>query len=298
MPATAGAKRVAKVNGTILTEADLLAAFNEIMPAGVFHGGFSSEKRAKHRPRALELMIEKELFYQEALKKGLKIDEKMIQIERERTIRRLGGEEKFKAALKKADLTDKQYREKLRKKFLVERIIAVEIKDKAEATDEEVRTYYESNKSKFVRPEARRLTHILISFKPEASSEERMLKKQRAQEVVDQIKAGADMMVLARKYSDGPYRVKGGDLGLVHRGRLDPDLEKEAFKLKSGQLSGIIETIYGYNVVRVEEIRPPEQLEFEDVSEKIKKQLTAKKESQLRQALADRLHQTARITVY
>ena len=79
IPAGAFPKPVARVNGTVLTEADLEAALNEIMPAGVFHGGFSSEKRATYRPQAFEKMIEKELFYQEAVKKGLKVEEELTE---------------------------------------------------------------------------------------------------------------------------------------------------------------------------------------------------------------------------
>ena len=130
-PADALPKPVAKVNGTVLTEADLEAALNEIMPAGVFHGGFSSKKRATYRPQA------------------------------------------------------------------------------------------------------RKLTHILISVKPEATAEEWKAKNARAQEVIDKINAGQDMSAVASDYSDGPYRVKGGGLGLVHRGRLYPTLEKEVFQLSS-----------------------------------------------------------------
>jgi peptidyl-prolyl cis-trans isomerase C len=258
IPAAALPKPVAKVNDTVLTEADLEAALNEIMPAGVFHGGFSSEKRATYRPQAFEKMIDKELFYQEALKIGLKVDEEIIQAEREKTIKRLGGEKKFKVALKKAGLSDEQYREKLKKKHLVKRLIVVEVKEKAQVSDEEVKAYYEANKNKFMRPEARRLIHILISVKPEATAEERKTKKARAQEVIDKINAGQDISAVAGDYSDGPYRVKGGDLGLVHRGRLYPTLEKEVFQLEPGRLSGIIETIYGYHVVRVEAVKPPE----------------------------------------
>lgn len=297
-PAGAGQKPVAKVNGTVLTEADLQQALNEIMPAGVFHGGFSSEKRAGYRPQALEKMIEKELFYQEALKKGLEIDGKVIQTDRDRTIRRLGGEEKFKAALKKADLTDQQYREKLKKKYLVKRIIASQIKEKAEATDAEVRAYYEANRSKFMRPEVRRLTHILISVKPSATAQERKAGKARAREVIDRITAGEDMSVIAWDYSDGPYRVKGGDMGLVHKGRLDPDLEKEVFNLEPGRLSGIIETRYGFHVVRVDEVKSPEQLSLEDASEKIKKQLSETREKQLHEAFAANLKEKAQIVIY
>ncbi len=289
---------VARVNGTVLTEADLQAALNEIMPAGVFHGGFSSAKRNKYRPQALEKMIEKELFYQEAVKKGLTVDEEMIAAQRQRTIRRLGGDSKFRAALKRAGLSDRQYREKLRKKFLVKRLIAEDITQRAVPTDEEIRAYYEANRSKFMRPEARRITHILISVKPEAGSQERRKRKQRAQEAIEKIRSGEDISAVAWDYSDGPYRVKGGDMGLVHRGRLDPELEKTVFALEPGKLSGIIETIYGYHIIRVEAVEPPTQLSLREVSDKLRKELSRKKEKQLRAALVARLKKTAQIVVY
>ena len=298
IPAAALPKPVAKVNDTVLTEADLQQSLNEIMPAGVFHGGFSSEKRATYRPQAFEKMIDKELFYQEAVKIGLKVDEEILKAEREKTIKRLGGKKKFKTALKKAGLSDKQYREKLQKKHLVKQLIVVEIKDKAQVSDEEVKVYYEKNKKKFMRPEARQLTHILISVKPSANVEERKLKRARAQEVIDKIKAGEDMSTVAWDYSDDPYRVKSGDYGLVHKGRLYPDLEKEVFLIEPGRLSEIIETIHGYHVFRVEAVKAPEQLNLEDVYEKVQKELTEKNEEQIREALTARLKAAARIEVY
>jgi parvulin-like peptidyl-prolyl isomerase len=298
IPAGAFPKPVAKVNDTVLTEIDLEQALNEIMPAGVFHGGFSSKRREKYRPQAFEKMIEKELFYQEAVEIGLKIDEEIIKAEREKNIERLGGEKKFQAALEKAGLTDEQYQQRLMKKELVERFIAVEISDKARPTDEEIKDYYRRNQKKFVRPEARKLTHILISVQPEASAEERKSKKAQAQEVIDRINAGEDMSDVAWKYSTGPYRVKGGDMGLVHRGRLYPELEKEVFKLEPGRLSGIIETIYGYHIVRVEEVKAAEQLDLKDVYDNIKMDLTKRNEKQIRQDLVASLRAQARIEKY
>lgn len=295
MPSGAFPKPVAKVNDTVLTEADLEQALNEIMPAGVFHGGFSSKKREEYRPQAFEKMIEKELFYQEAVKIGLKIDEEIIKAEREKTIERLGGEKKFKVALKNAGLTDEQYQQRLRKKQLVKRFITIEVSDKARPTDEEIKDYYRRNKKKFIRPEARKLTHILISVQPEASAEERKLKKAQAQEVIDRINAGEDMSDVAWNHSMGPYRVKGGDMGLVHRGRLYPDLEKEVFQLEPGRLSGIIETIYGYHIVRVEEVKEAKQLDLKDVYDKIKKELTKRNEKQIREDLVASLRAQARI---
>jgi peptidyl-prolyl cis-trans isomerase C len=297
-PCGAFSKPVARVNDTVLTEVDLEQALNEIMPAGVFHGGFSSKKREDYRPQAFEKMVEKELFYQEAVKMGLKIDEEIIKAEREKTIERLGGEKKFKVALKNAGLTDEQYRQRLRKKQLVKRFITVEISDKALPTDEEIKDYYRHNRKKFNRPEARRLTHILISVRPEASAEERKLKKAEAQKVIDRINAGEDMAAVAWKHSTGPYRVKGGDMGLVHRGRLSPELEKEVFQLQPGRLSGIIETIYGYHVVRVEAVMAAEQLDLSDVHDKIKNELTEKNEKHIREELAASLRAKAQIEKY
>ena len=298
IPSGAFSKPVAKVNDTVLMEADLQQALNEIMPAGVFHGGSSSKKREKYRPQAFEKMIEKELFYQEAVKMGLKSDEEIIKAERQKTIERLGGEKKFKAALKKAGLTDEQYQQRLRKKQLVKHFITVEISDKALPTDEEIKDYYRRNRKKFMRPEARRVTHILISVQPEDSAEERKLKKTRAQEVIDRINAGEDMAVVAWSHSTGPYRVKGGDMGLVHRGRLSPELEKEVFQLQPGRLSGIIETIYGYHVVRVEELKEAEQLDLSDVYDKIKNELMERNKKLIREELVASLRAKARIEKY
>lgn len=290
-------KPVVKVNGTILTEANLQETLNEIIPAGPFHGGFSPEKRLMYRQKAFEKMIEKELLHQEAIKRGLRVEEE-VKKARARTIKRLGGRKKLKAALKRTHLTDKQYKEKLRKKYLVKRLIALEVREKAPVSDEEVKAYYKGNKERFMRPEARRLTHILISVKPNATAEERRRKRERAQEVIEKIKGGEDMSVVAWNYSDDPYRVKGGDFGLVHKGRLNPSLEKEVRKLKPGQLSGIIETIYGYHVVRVEEVKKPQQLSLDDVSQKIKRELTRKREKRLLEALIGRLRKEARIVPY
>ncbi len=297
--ATAGTfqKPVAKVNDTVLTETDLEEALNEIMPAGVFHGGFSSEKRMSQRPKALEKMIDKELFYQAAIKKGIEVED-LIESYETKTKKRLGSEGKFREALVKAGLTEKQYKEKLRKKHLVNKFINDEVKKKSEVTDKEIKNYYKINKKKYFRPEARRIRHILIKVPPNASAKDRALKKQRAQEIIEKIKAGEDMSMVAWNYSDDPYRVQGGDYGLVHRGRLDPDLEKHVFKLEPNRLSNILETRFGYHIVRVEEIKAPEQISLEDVSERIKKELTEEKEKQIRKDLIKNLRGKARIEKY
>ena len=198
-PAETAKKPVVKVNSTILTETDLEEALNEIIPAGVFHGAFSSKKRMEYRPQAIEKRIENELFYQEAVEKNLKVDRTFVESRREKTIKRLGGMKQFKAALDRAELSDKQYQVKLGKKSLIAELITTEIVNKAQITDEDIKDYYLNNKEKFRRPEARKIRQILISVEPNATPEEREQRRQRAGELITQIDAGEDMAALAWK---------------------------------------------------------------------------------------------------
>jgi parvulin-like peptidyl-prolyl isomerase len=291
-------KPVVEVNGKILTEMDLNEALNELMPAGRFHGGFSSEKRNSYRPEAIENMVEKELLYQEAVSRGLNVEDKLIEQELEKAIKRFGSKKQLEVAVKNAGMTFEEYKTNLKKKHFVSQLLTLEVTDKAVTSDQEVKTYYETNRTKFKRPEARRIRHILIKVPPTATAEERKLKREKAEEAINKVKAGEDMALIASQYSNGPYRVKGGDLGLVHKGRLYPEVEKEAFQLELGQLSDIVKTMYGYHFVRVEEIRAPEQLELKDVENKVKKELTEKKEKQLKEALMTMLKAKAQIKKY
>lgn len=293
-----GPPAVAKVNETILSESDLQRALNEIMPAGMFHGGFSSKKRASYRPQAIDKMIEKELFYQEAVRMKMTVDQATLENKHRKVIQRLGGEQKYLSALNREGITQNRHIDILKKQLLTKSFVEHEITLKSLTTDHQARTYYRSNREKFKRPEARRIRHILIAVKPSSNKEERQSKEDLARQILAKIKRGEDMASLAAKHSNDRYRIKGGDYGLVHTGRLVPELEKEVFKLSLNSVSEVVKTMYGFHIVRVEGIKRPEQLPFEKVSEKIKKMLTHENETRIRQALLERLRSAATITIY
>jgi peptidyl-prolyl cis-trans isomerase C len=294
----AGGAAVAKVNGVLLTEEDLDEAMNEIVPAAAFHGAITDEKKIKYRPEAIQLLVDKELLYQEALALGMKVSKDRIRKAKEDRVKSMGGEGVFKRALKQRGITEREYENKLERNFLIKDIKNAEMEDKAKISDEEVKAYYERNKKGYIRPDAFRLRHILISVKPNATEEQRAQRLKRAEEALAKANAGQDIGELAWNYSDDPYRVKGGDLGLVHKGRLDPDLEKEVLKLQKGQLSGIIETIYGYHIVKVEDRVPGGQMSLSDVSDKIRSELKVKKLEELKDTYLARLREKAKIEIY
>jgi parvulin-like peptidyl-prolyl isomerase len=299
--AAAGHKTIAKVNGTELSEMELQYKLDKIYPRAYFHrnSASSAEKRNALRPKALNNLIEEELLYQEAKRMQFKVDKQLIDNEHNNAIKRLGGKKAFKSVLKNRESTEKQYRKTIEKRFLVAMIIEKEVNQKSKVTDDEVAAYYDKNKESYVRPSSRKLWHVLIKVEPTSTMEDRLKKKARAEKVIQMAKEeGADLYQIAWDYSDGSFRVKGGDLGLVHEGRLESSVNEAAFSLQKGQISGVLESIYGYHIVKVLEIEKPKQLSLEDVSQKIKRELEESRLEKTREALISSLREKAVIEVY
>lgn len=291
-------KAIAKANGVKLKKADFDDAMNEIVPAAIFHGGISLEKLEKYRPQAIEKMIEKELLFQLAKAKGMALPEKWLKEQKEKTIEKMGGRRAFEKALKKAKQTEKEFWRRGEKKYLVKLLLKKEVEDKAVVPDEEARDYYERNVKSFLRPASRHVKHILISVSPTASVEEKNEKRELAREVLEKAKRGEDFAKLAWDYSDDPYKVKGGDLGLVHEGRLDPALEEVVFSLGEGELTHVVETIYGYHIAKVERVNRQEQISFEAVRVKIKRELEDDRKETLKDELVKKAKEGAKIEVF
>lgn len=298
--ATAGAapdSPVVKVNGKVLTEEHLSEVMNEIVPAASFHGGLSDKTMKKYRPEAIKSLVDGELMYQRAEELSLKVKRREIKSVLNSTILRLGGKRQFKAALKQHGLSKREFKKRIKRTLLIKKFQKELIEDKAAVEEGEVLGYYEENKGNYLRPEARRVSHIFIKVKAVPTNEELEARKKRAEKVLQKLHDGEDFSTLAWDYSDGPFRVKGGDMGLVHKGRLDPKLDVEVEKLANGELSGLIRTIYGFHIVRVEEVIPEEQLSFEDVGAGIKKSLGDMRLQEVTDKIISELRDNAEIEV-
>jgi len=137
--------------------------------------------------------------------------------------------------------------------------------------EEEISNYYQNNQEEFRLPERVRARHILISPGPEDTEEARTKARQKAEDVLAQLKKGADFSDLAKKYSDDPAsRTKGGDLGYFSRQDMEPTFVETAFALKEiGEISELVETSYGYHIIQLLEKKPTEIPPLENVKEQI-----------------------------
>ena len=289
---------VAKVNGEEITKLQLERAIDEFLPRAFYHGNITQEKRDAFRQQALDFLIKRDLYYQAAVKEGMKIGEDEKDEGLKKIRERFKSEMKFENALKSAGFTRETFEREMARNLLVNRFVDTEITKKSVVTDQYLKEYYKEHKKDFVRPESFRLRHILIKVPALAADEERKKAEKDAEEVLAKAKKGEDFGDLAYKYSMDDWRVKGGDLGVVHKGRLDHVLEEAVIKLKPGELSGLIKTDYGYHIVKLEEKFPPTQLGFDDVKNGLKKQLEDSRRKEIEEAVLKRLKDEAKIEIY
>jgi len=291
-------KTIAMVGDRAITDSELDRALENYKPKGSFHNIMSPEERERFRSDALRDIIEEELLFREAKLRGIKVEKDIIEKVIEANIKRLGSKKAFNEALKREGIDLKQFKERVKRRQMVLAVLKGIATD-SEVKDEELKDYYEKNKNRFKRPESMHLYHIYIKVEPSATDEEWKKKMIEAEEILKKIRDGEDFGTLAGKYSQDDYRIKNGDMGVVHRGQLNPvELEDAAFSLKEGEVSGVIKTIYGFHILKAGKKTGEEILSYDQVKERLKREFTEKRFEEKKKELLDRLKKQFTVIIY
>ncbi|MGB2864066.1 MAG: peptidylprolyl isomerase, partial [Sedimentisphaerales bacterium] len=170
---------------------------------------------------------------------------------------------------------------------------------KINVTEEDARKYYDENTKQFEIPEQVKASHILIKPEftdPNADPNEAKAKaRTKTEDLLKQLKDGADFAELAKANSVCFSAPQGGDLGFFPRGETTPAFEKTAFELEIGQISDIVETEYGYHIIKVTEHKDASTTSLEQAKDDIIKQLTQTKQSELAEEYIESLKAKANI---
>lgn len=151
--------------------------------------------------------------------------------------------------------------------------------DRVEVSAEELQSYYRDHIAEFEKAEERQASHILIATPSDADEKTRAAAKDKAQQLVEQAKAKPDQFAdLAKKHSQDPGSAeKGGDLGFFRRGAMVKAFEDAAFGLKVGEITGPIESPFGYHIIRLTAVKPGEKKRFDEVKNQIEAELKKQK---------------------
>jgi len=179
-------------------------------------------------------------------------------------------QENFKAYITDRGLSIDQVKEKIKKSLLYNKLFEPQFEGKIDVTETEANDYYNKNSAQFQVPEQVRASHILI--KPDTSdpntspNDAKAAAKAKAEELLKKAKQpGSDFAKLAKDNSSCPSSAKGGDLNFFKRGQMVPEFDKVAFELEPGQISDVVETQYGYHIIKVTDKKEASTKSFEEV---------------------------------
>ena len=147
-------------------------------------------------------------------------------------------------------------------------------RSKVVLSDEEVREYYDENLETFKKPKTVEARHILLRVNPDADPETVKKTKDRALHILKLAKEGKDFAELAKEYSEGPTRDKGGYLGTFKKEAMVKPFADVAFSMKAGEISGPVRTQFGWHLIKVEKVNEASVTSFDDAKKDIQKKLT------------------------
>jgi parvulin-like peptidyl-prolyl isomerase len=294
-------KPVAKVNGTVLTDRDLLREMYAIFPYAKQHNGFPKAQEAGIRQGALEMIIFEELVYQEALRRKMTIPAAKIDQAEAAYKKSFDNPEQYQQFMQtEMHGSRQQLRDQIQRSLLIDQLLKQEVDNKSAVTPTEVKAYYDKNSARFMVPES--YTFQAISILPPRTATPEQIKEARkkADEALKQAKATTsyqDFGLLAEKISDDDFRVNMGDHKMVPADKLPPQVIKAFQAMKPGQVSGLIQIENAYTIVRLNAHTPAHKQSLTEVQAQLKIELQKQKFEQLRSNLAKQLRAKAKIEV-
>jgi len=295
------------VNGFDITEEDVeekikprleqMVARNRQLPPA-----FIEQLRTRMRKEALERMIVERLIDEQVKATPIVVTAEDVNdlIKAMAAAEKLSMED-MKALIEASGQSFEQWKQQMQfeKGIAYQKLFESRFDDKVNITEEDARKYYSENQQQFEIPEQVRASHILI--KPDTSDpnvEPALAKaaaKAKAEELLKQIKDGDDFAELALANSGCPSSARGGDLGFFSRGRMVPAFEEAAFALEVGQVSDIVETQFGYHIIKVTDRKDASVTMFEQAKDDILKLLTQTRQAELAKEYIESLKAQANI---
>jgi len=270
---------VAKVGNTIITRGELDRAEAILMKQNPPQQPLTPEQTKQVTEYLTEQLVSAELLYQSGLKLEVKELEKQVEDKISKAKAGYANPGEFETVLKTQDIDEKLLREYTRKEIIVNNLIENEIVPKVKVSDEEIQKFYNENKERyFSKPEQVRASHILIGVDQKADAEAKQKAREKAEAVLKEVKEGKkEFAELAKSNSTCPSKDQGGDLGPFGKGQMVKPFEDAAFALKQGETSGIVETQFGYHIIKLTERKAAENVSLDEAKPKIAEYLKGQK---------------------
>ncbi len=287
---------LARVNGVEVKKSELDMAIKSLEERA--RSAVPPEQRDAVYRQVLDRLIGYHLLVQEARTRKLvappwEVDSQIDQIKKQ-----FPTEDAFKQMLQSRGITAERLRADTADTIAVNQMLQKELEPRVTVTEAEAKAFFEQNKPRFHQEDSVHASHILVRVDGKADAATKATAKTKADGLLVQLKKGAAFADLAKQNSQDPGSApNGGDLGFFSRGQMVPAFEEAAFGLKPGQTSGVVETPFGFHIIRVTEAKPGRDLGYDEVKAQIQEYLKQQVRDQKSQEFVDQLKAKGKIQI-
>lgn len=280
---------VATVNGVEITEGEISEKIDERMKAQVSRMGVSGREmsvdemdkmKVRLRQSVVEMMVEKRILQQKMESKGIAVNEEEINARIAEMAEQRGvALEDIEGELAKSGMTMEGLRSQVKMGLGVQKLVDLEMGSEGQVSEAEAKKYYDENPKRFSAPEQVKASHILI--KTEGLDEAgKAGARNKIEDLLKQVKEGTDFAELAKTNSDCPSGKRGGDLGFFARERMVKEFSDAAFSMQEGDVSDIVETKFGYHIIKVTGKKEASTTSYDEAKEDIVSNLERQKKGE------------------
>ncbi|MBI4885629.1 MAG: peptidylprolyl isomerase [Acidobacteria bacterium] len=285
---------VARVNGEAISKGDLEGAIAQLESR--VGRPMPTDQRDRVIRGVLDQLIGYRLLQQESVTRSIAVPDADIDARVAELRKDFPTDQAFQEALQQQNMTAAQLRDDVRKGLQVNGLIDAELAAKSAVTPEQVNQFYASNS--FQQGERVHASHILVLVQEGADAPAKEQARAKAAGILTDVKAGKDFAELARQNSQDPGSApNGGDLGFFERGQMVGPFEEAAFSLMPGATSELVETRFGFHIIRVIEKQTARTIPIEEVRERIESYLKDQNREQQTQAFVDALRVKAKVEI-
>lgn len=269
---------IAIVNGSAITQGDFDREMIVVKQRLASMGKpVSDDQQQVLRKEVLESLINRELLYQESRNSGIKVEETAVNEQLSVLKNEFPGEDEFKKTLLNMNLSEDFLASQIRRDLAIKKFVDKQIAEKITVSDKEAKSYYDTHPDSFHEPGRVKASHILIKVDSQADETAKGAARKKIEEIQQKVEKGEDFAALAKEFSQCPSSGSGGDLGYFRRGEMVEPFTDAAFALAPGEISPIVETRFGYHLIKSTDKKPETSFAYKDIKEKLQQYLKQNK---------------------
>ncbi len=289
----------AKVNGVPITKQNLDLAMNNVVQQRETIGRPVDEaEKETLRKNILDQLIATELIYQASKKEKLGDLKTEIETQFNNVKGGFASEEEFKKALSDRNITVETLKKDIERNAYINTLINKKVFSGVSVSEEETKKEYENNKGAFNVPDQVKASHILIRAEEGATPEQKQEARKKIEALRSRAVSGEDFATLAKENSEDASKINGGDLGYFAKGQMVLPFEEAAFSLNKDEISQVVETQFGYHIIKLLDKSQARTLSYDEVKENLEEFLLNRHRQEALNKYIDELKKTAKIEIF